>query len=271
MNRIGIKFLSLVIGVSMLFVSCSEDSENAGNPPELPPKASLSANLGTFPQNGDGRVDETQTKTNFAFSAINVGFWQTAIGVVIFIPAKAFEAAFNQDFQYLSDEKRWKSEYTVNVNNQAVTAQLFAKNNGETVSWEMYLSAEGQYEDFLWFTGESRVDNSGGDWVLYGGPSEPREVLRIDWDREGDNFIHSKYVLVDTESAKSGSFVEYGLSTEADFSHYYEIFVVDTQGDDYDAHILYNETSTEGRVKSEAHFGDADWRCWDENQDDIDC
>lgn len=271
MKRIGITFLGLLIALSVLIVGCSDDTENPGNPPQLPPKASLSANLGTFPQNGDGRVDEANAKTNFVFSAVNVGFWQTTLGAVIFIPAAVFEAAFGHDFQYLEDQERWKSEYTVDVNSQEVTAELFAENNGETVSWEMYLSVEGQYDDFLWFTGESRADNTGGDWVLYGGPSEPREVLRIDWDREGDDFINSKYTLVDSESAREGSFVEYGLSTEATFTHYYEVSIEDSEGENYDAMILYNETTTEGRVRSESHFGDAEWRCWDANQEDIDC
>ncbi|MEQ9303172.1 MAG: hypothetical protein RJQ14_04590 [Marinoscillum sp.] len=271
MKRIGIIFLGFLIAVSVLMVGCGEDVENPGNPPELPPKASLTANLGNFPQNEDGRVDETNAKGNFLFAAVNVGFWQTLVGAAIVIPAAAFEAAFDESFEYVASERKWKSSYTVGTSGSLISAELYAENKGETVGWEMYLSQEGQFDRFLWFTGESRVDNTGGEWILYTTPADPKEVLHIDWDRNGADFINSKYVMVDSESSKEGSFIEYGLSTEADFTHYYEVSVVDTEGDDYDAFILFNETTTEGRIKSEAYFGDSDFRCWDDGLEDIDC
>ena len=35
--------------------------------------------------------------------------------------------------------------------------------------------------------------------------------------------------------------------------------------------IEWNRTTGEGRVKDEVNFGDADWHCWNELYQDIDC
>lgn len=272
MKRNGIILIGLLVALSAFISSCSDDSEtNPGEAPSLPPQGSLSANLGNFPQNEGGRA--VYAKDYFGFAAVNVGFWQTVLGASLVIPATAFDEAFDHSFTYLEDQGKWKSEYTVNVNGKSLTAQLFADrdDDGEEVKWEMYLSLEGQYEDFLWFTGESRTDNTGGEWTLYGGPGEPREVLEIEWEREDGAPVQSKYVLIDEQSDRSGSFIAYGETDEAGFSHYYEVSVESDSAEDYDATIYFNETTKEGRVKSESHYGDADWRCWDANFENTTC
>lgn len=271
MKRLGTIFLGALVALGVILSSCSEDSENPGNPPELPPRASMSVNLGNFPQNEGGRVDNSTAKTNFAFAALNVGFWQTIVGATIVIPAVAFDAASDHSFEYQESDGRWKSEYTVGQGGSLITAELFAETTGETVKWEMYLSQAGSYDQFLWFTGESRVDNSGGEWTLYASPQSPREVLTIDWDRVEGDAVNSLYTLTDETSTKTGSYIEYGVSAESDYSHYYDVSVVDTEDDDYDLSILYNEETKVGRVKSNAYFGDPDWRCWDESFDDTAC
>ncbi len=271
MKRTGTLFLGALIAIAAILSSCSDDTEAPGNPPELPPKASLSVNLGNFTQNEGGRVDQTTAKNNFSFAALNVGFWQTIVGATIVIPSVAFEAAFDHSFEYQESDGRWKSEYTFGQNGSMITAELFAENTGETVIWEMYLSQEGAFDRFLWFTGESRVDNTGGEWVLHASPENPREVLTIDWDRVEGDAVYSLYTLTDETSEKSGSYIEYGLSSESDFTHFYDVSITDTEEDDYDLNILFNQETKVGRVKSNTYFGDSDYRCWDETLEDVDC
>ena len=271
MKRTGAIFLGAIIALTAILSSCSDDSEDHGTPPELPPSSSMSVNLGNFPQNGGGRVDATDGSGNYAFAALNVGIWQTIIGASIIIPAAAFEAATDQSFQYSESEGKWISEYSVNAGGQAIDAELLAEVTGETVIWEMYLSVDGQFDRFLWFSGESRVDNSGGEWVLYASPQRPVEVLTIDWDRVEGDAVNSLFTLVDADNSKSSSYIEYGLTTEAGFSHFYDVSISDSEGDDYDMFIYFDEETKVGKVKSNAYFGDDNWRCWDDTFEDTDC
>lgn len=271
MKRTGAIILGAFIALTAILSSCSDDSENPGTAPTLPPASSMSVNLGNFPQNEGGRIDYTNTKTNFALAAGNVVLWQTILASSIVIPAAAFEEAFNHDFQYSESAGKWVSEYSVNVAGAAITAELYAEVTGETVIWEMYLSQEGAFDQFLWFSGESNLDNTGGEWVLYASPQRPVEVLTIDWDRVEGEAVNSLYTLVDASSTKNGSYIEYGVTTEAGYTHFYDVSITDSEDDDYDLFILYNEENYTGSVKSNAVFGDDAPRCWDEALEDTEC
>jgi hypothetical protein len=270
MKRTGAVVLGAIIAITVILSSCKDDVEDHGTPPELPPQASLSVNLGNFPQNGSGRIDQTTASGHFAFSALNVVFWQSIVGASIALPAVAFEAAIDHPFQYSEADGKWVSTYTIG-SGQLMTAELFAEVTGETVIWEMYLSQEDSFDRFLWFTGESNLDNTGGAWVLYASPERPVEILTIDWDRVAGDAVNSLYTLVDSGNSKNGSYVAYGLTSETGFTHYYDVSVVDTEGDDYDLYIYFDEETKQGKVKSTAYFGDEGWRCWDEALEDTDC
>lgn len=263
-------FMAMTLTTS-LFTACTDDSETADEAPALPPQASLSADLGNFPQNGSGRVDGTQEKTNFLFSSVNVVFWQTTLVAGIAIPAAAFQEAFNHEFTYDKSSKLWKSEYSVQAGGKTIEATLTAsRTDADLIHWEMYLTVSGQFEDYLWFTGDSRIDNTGGDWTLYAGPGQSGTLLQIDWDRNGSDFLYSKYTLTNA-SSRAGSYIAYGETEEAGFSHFYEVSITDTAGDDYDVEIYVNEETKVGKVKSLAYFEDELWHCWDENLDDVAC
>ncbi|MEQ8470842.1 MAG: hypothetical protein RIC35_06630 [Marinoscillum sp.] len=271
MKRIAILFLGLLVALSVLLIGCSEDSEEIGTPPSLPPMASLSADLGNFPQYETHRGDKVENKDNFIFAATNVGFWQNTLTYGFLIPAAAFPAADDHDFAYSSSLKKWQSTYSVSVNQEVFSATLMAKRNDETILWELYLSSEGEFEDFLWVTGESLIDNSEGEWIIYGSPAQPRQVLQVQWDRDQESYINSKYTIIDEESTKNGSSVEFGLSLDSDYTYYYNVMVIDSEGENYKASILYNQNSTEGSVKSETVYGDSDFRCWDAAHDNVEC
>lgn len=269
------RYLALIFSAAMLsmslFTACTDETENPENAPELPPQASMSAEIGNFPQNGSGRVDATLAKSNFLFASVNVIYWQTIVAAGVVVPAAAFQEAFNHPFTYDKASKEWKSEYSVQAGGKTVEATLVAsRTESETIHWEMYLTVSGQFEDYLWFSGDSRVDNTGGDWVIYAGPQASGTLFKIDWDRDGDDFLYSKYTLTN-ESSRVGSYIAYGETDEEGFSHFYEVSITDTEGDDYDANIYFDETTKVGKVKSQAYFEDELWHCWDENLDDVSC
>ena len=273
MKTFSKKLFSALIACLIVFSSCSEDNgESNPTAPQLPPQQSMSANMGGFPSNGEGSAANSgEARTHFNFAAGNVLFWQTLINVQLAIPVAAFQEAFNHSFEYLDSDGIWKSEYDVSVANKSMTATLYADRSGNQIEWEMYLSLPGEFDNFLWFSGESNLDNSGGTWVLYRSPSEPRAALQIDWQKENDATIKSTYTLIDTQADKSGSFIEFGLSSEAAFTHYYEVSVKSESSEDYDALIYYNQETRIGSVTSVSYFGDNDKRCWNSSLENTDC
>ncbi|MHA7099157.1 hypothetical protein [Roseivirga pacifica] len=279
MKTLKLKLASTLLAVLVVFTACSDD-DGSQNPssPELPPEASMSANLGNFPSNGESSGNgsaanlEQNDHSNFAFAATNVVFWQTILNVQLAIPVAAFHEAFNHSFEYLPEQAKWRSEYTVQVNNQSITATLYAEyNNADQIEWEMYLTAPGQFEDYLWFRGESQTDGSGGTWYLSKGPAQSGEVLSITWDRQGENVVNAIYTLVDEQSERNGSYIEYGVTTESGYTHFYDISIVSETEADYDVLIYYNEDTQEGTVRSEAHFETSTFMCWDSDFQNTAC
>lgn len=273
MKTLKLKFLYALVAAMVLFSTCSDD-DGDGTPtaPQLPPEESMSANMGDFPSNGESsQAYSTEERTHFNFAAGNVLIWQTLLNVQLAIPVAAFHEAFNHSFEYLDAQGRWKSEYAVAVGNQNITATLYAEKTDGRVEWEMYLTLPGQFENYLWFSGESALDNSGGTWVLYRSPSEPRPLLEIEWEREDGAAINSTYTLVDAQADKNGSYIQYGLTSETSFTHYYQVSITSQSEDDYDALIYYNQETRIGSVQSVSYFGDDTFRCWDSNFDNTDC
>lgn len=273
MKTLKMKLVYALIAAMVLFSACSDD-DGDGNPtaPQLPPQESMSANMGDFPSNGESsQANANGDKSHFTFAAGNVIFWQTLLNVQLAIPVASFQEAFNHSFEYLEAQGRWKSEYSVEVGNKNITATLYAERTDDEIEWEMYLTLPGQFENYLWFSGESELDNSGGTWVLYRSPSEPRPLLEIEWEREDGEAINSTYTLIDTQADKNGSYIQYGLTSETRFTHYYQVSITSQSEDDYDALIYYNQETRVGSVQSTSHFGDDAFRCWDSNFNNTDC
>lgn len=273
MKTLKMKLVYALIAAMVLFSACSDD-DGDGNPtaPQLPPQESMSANMGDFPSNGESsQANANGDKSHFTFAAGNVIFWQTLLNVQLAIPVASFQEAFNHSFEYLEAQGRWKSEYSVEVGNKNITATLYAERTDDEIEWEMYLTLPGQFENYLWFSGESELDNSGGTWVLYRSPSEPRPLLEIEWEREDGEAINSTYTLIDTQADKNGSYIQYGLTSETGFTHYYQVSITSQSEDDYDALIYYNQEIRVGSVQSTSHFGDDAFRCWDSNFNNTDC
>ncbi|WP_339608710.1 hypothetical protein [uncultured Roseivirga sp.] len=259
--------LCLTMAISVLFVGCSKDSDTNPGAPTLPPQSSIAPDMGSFSSNQENGAAnlEGQDQSNFGFAALNVIFWQSLLTVDLAIPVAAYKEAFNHSFEYLNDEDRWKSEYSATVGDRNITATLYAEKVGASASWKMYLSSEGEFENFLWFSGTSRLDNTSGEWTLFKSPDEPRQLLSIDWENENDTEFKLTYNLVDTESDKEGSYIEYGSTDEDAYTHFYDVSIVSKADEDYDVSILFNNNTKVGRVKSEAHFNSSDWFCWNES------
>ena len=205
---------------------------------------------------------------NWGFAALNVGFWNSVLFIVLAIPVAAFVESFNHSPEQQPDYT-WVWSYDVPVEDQLYTAELHGGfiDNGE--SWEMYVSKEGEYSDFQWYYGESNLPATEGFWILMKSPSDPTELLRINWHRDiNDGSSDIKYTNIVPGGPENGGYILYEVTTETPYDRSYEIY---NKGKDNTTNIEWNSSTMEGRVKDSRHFGDGDWHCWDFDHRDVEC
>lgn len=259
------------------FNACDDDVSNPSeNPPEMPPASTLKINFDEFPlsssllKNGQNFApDNITTSANWGWASFNVVVWQTLVTAGMTIPVAAFVESFNHDAEKQEDGRwMWSYEFTPFTGIKH-TASLFADVGTNSVGWEMYITKDGQYTDFLWYTGESDLLATAGTWTIYAEPANPTEWLEIEWNRDpSENTASVKYTNIIPNHAENGGYIFYGITSDNTYDAFYEIF---NKGQDNLISIRWNKSSKAGSVMDGSHFGDAEWHCWDENLDDIDC
>ena len=263
-------------------------------PPEIPPASTFIIDFNDFlspklsstslggterslqyiaftPQISDLFADNLYTpdeQKNWGFAALNVGFWNTVLFVGLVVPVAAFIESFDHSPEQQPDYT-WIWSYDVPVDDQLYTAELHGKFIDNGVRWEMYISKEGEYGNFQWYYGESNLPATEGFWILKKNPSDPTELLRIDWHRDitdGSNDI--EYTNIVPGGPENGGYIFYEATTESPYDRSYEIY---NKGKDNTTNIEWNSSTMEGRVKDSRHFGNSDWHCWDFDHQDIEC
>ena len=277
MIRINKSTLKIILIISILlftFLSCEDSTEPDPDPPTIPPQSAISMDLSSLTDNSNPKISlvkmsdksSTMVGTNWVYAAGTVGFWTTVTGVTLSVPTAAFVATINEDPEYLGD-LRWKWTKNFQVLLAQYTAELYGEINGTIVNWEMYISQTGGYSDYLWFTGESNIDGSGGTWTFNKSVEEPVDYLHVEWNilpRFGD----LKYEVVQTGAENEGSYIFYALYPGEDYNAACTLFnSVNTNM----INVEWHRINRDGHVKSPAYFEDELWHCWDENRDNIEC
>jgi hypothetical protein len=261
------KFVRIITMICIILFSVMQScKKDHGDPPELPPQSAFLADFSDFQEN---KFTTDKTVVNWTHSVINVAVWNTFITVGLAIPVASYlEAVNNHEAEYQSDNT-WLWEYSFYAAGSTFTAKLYGTiNDNETVSWEMYISRSGFFEDFLWYTGISQFDRMGGSWTLFKSPSEPRELLLIEWERTTEETGHIKYTNIEPGGAENGGYILYGNDSQSDLDSYYDIF---NKGANNLTEIEWKKSDLSGRVKDPGHYGDELWHCWDAAQQDVDC
>ncbi len=206
------------------------------------------------------------TKQNWGFAALNVGVWSVIIVVGLAVPVAAFVESFNHVPQQQTDYS-WIWSYNVTVGLVVYTAELHGKfiNNG--VRWEMYISKQGEYTDFQWYYGESNLPATEGFWILKNKPSDPTDLIRIDWERDLAGGTHDiKYTNIVPGGPENGGYIQHGVTAAEPFDRFFDLF---NKGQNNHTDIEWSSTTKEGRVKDANHFGDNEWHYWDSNHIDV--
>jgi len=258
-NSVFLLIAMLCIG----FTSCQKDNNLGQTAPTIPPQESF---IIDFQDLSTGKTEATQL--NAFFAGINVLTWNTVLVSTLAIPVTAFKASFNQEATFADGTWTWAYNFdgAGGINH---SARLEAEVIGTaSINWSMYISKDGSYEDFLWFTGTSNVDSRSGTWTLMLEPESPKEFLNITYDLDNSNEGTIKYLNVLENNPNNGSYIEYGHTGTEAFDVFYDIF----KSEDSDLiNIEFNKNTKAGRVKSLQHFGDESWHCWNGANEDVDC
>ena len=211
---------------------------------------------------------QTGSQSNWNHAALNVGFWRLAVAVGLAVPVAAFQASF-RNIPLQQEDGSWIWSYSVRVGGSVHSAKLHGQFITEGVRWEMRISKEGEYEDFLWYYGESKLPATEGFWILKQSPEVPEDLLRIDWSRNIATDAHTiRYTNIVPDGPENGGYIDAQYTGEIPYDHIWDIY---NKGQDNHTYIEWSDVTGEGRVKDMKHFGDDDWHCWDSDRQNAAC
>lgn len=275
-NTTWLNVAAILLFSFLLFSSCAENLSDPGDAevaPELPPQATMSMNfdfLNTINPAKPGDING-KTRAHWNWAVLNVGVWNTILGVTLVGPVIAFGESFNHDPERQEDGA-WLWTYNFQVLGVQHTAKLYGRLETNQIQWDMFVTKQGAFTDRRWFFGQSDLLVTEGTWTL-NDPNRATETsfLFIEWQRDIQTTDASiKYTNVLDGNAGKGSYIEYGRLENAEYDLFYDIFNAET-GNETDIEWDRNPGAVAGRIADENRFGDTSWRCWDAAGDDIDC
>jgi hypothetical protein len=251
------RYVFMMLGIcSVSILSCEKDKKDA---PELPPESAFVINFSDFQDN----QKSTQTYANWTTAAITVGVWNTVLAVTLAVPVASYIEAFNHK-PVRVDNNTWKWSYSVLVNSVNYTADLYADVLDTKVNWEMYISQEGGFSNFLWYKGTCDILRTHGTWTLYHGPASNKEFLEIEWNHDWEiNTGDIRYTNILSPSEGNGDYIFAGLTNDTPYNTFYDIY---DNSEDNLVKINYNTETKEGSI-----YYDSSWHCWNSSLQDIEC
>ncbi|WKV12482.1 hypothetical protein [Marivirga harenae] len=261
------KLLSLFLSLTVILWSCDSNNENDQDPqPVMPPEYSMAPNFDDFQTEGNQR---NQTIENWFYSAINVSVYSALLTGGLAVPVTAFKATISQDPFFDTDAGLWTWESNFSANANDFSIRLTADVVDGNVDWKGYISSNSNnVDDFVWFEGQSNVDGNSGSWTLYESPQNPSAWISTEWSRNEDRTVANADFTIEKEGELLGSYINYSRDDNSDLNRSVEIS--NTQTNDL-IEIYWNSELKFGRVKSENHFNDTDFHCWNEDLQDVSC
>jgi hypothetical protein len=262
------KLCSLVIIIILstgLFISCKKDK---GEPPVLPPKESMLMDFSNFASTKKSAEfipgEKGTANSNWEYAAVVAGYWRVIINTNLIVPVTAFKLAVEQAPVNIGT-KTWQWSYTVTLPGGTYKARLTGLIRSSDVQWKMYITGESTdvFAEFLWFEGTSKLDATGGQWILYQDALAPVAYLQIDWTKTDTSVGYIKYTYLKNDTFLN-SYIEYGLTSNV-LNAYYTIHYYNSVKFS-DVNVEWNTTTYNGHVKSIDYLGDSNWYCWDSNK-----
>ena len=231
-------------------------------------ESQMSTALVSLPISEQVLVPLTGSQSNWNYAAYIVGFWYAVVVVGLAVPVAAFRESFHHTPVEQPDGS-WVWSYSVVLGSAVYSAELRGEFITEGVRWEMRISKEGEYEDFLWYYGEHSLPAMEGFWILKLSPTNPIDLLRIDWSRNISAGTYAiKYTNIVPGGSENGSYIDFQYTKGIPYDYICDIY---NKVEDNHTYIEYSSTTGEGRIKDFEHFGDNDWHCRDSDRMNVTC
>lgn len=255
--------------LTLMISGCKKDKEETKDAPALPPKSGFVMNFDDFSNPGDTlkSTRDAATYNNWGYSYLNVVWWNAFLTVGLAVPVASFAEAFNHEAVYHPDAGNWTWTYNVTSGQSVYEAELTGSLVSDSVLWEMRITKDSEYSDFLWYYGKSDLLQTGGYWILKESPTNQVNILKIDWLKHSDNTADIRYTNIKPGAPENGWYIYYGSTVNA-FDRFYNIY---NKNLDNLTVIEWNSTAKNGHVKDPHQYQNNDWHCWDETLQDIVC
>ncbi len=267
----GRGILTPLLTVALLGMwGCSDDSTtpDVEEAPEIPPVSTFLIDFSDFTQAGLARPGEGMTTLNWGHASFTALVWNAFITIGMAVPVATFVESFNH-VPVQTDDGSWLWSYSVTAGSQVYRAKLYGTLGGTGTTWRMYVSKDGMYEDFLWYSGEADLLLTQGSWTLNRSPEQPNPLIEITWHRNSQQGTGDiRYTNVEAGNPENGGYIFWGTTTGADHAAFYDVY---NKGADNHTEAEWDPVAMDGRVSDPNHFGDEAWHCWDTDLQDTEC
>jgi len=266
------RLASMVLAGALLTAGCANNANMApGEAPDIPPASTFVIDLEPFAEDSSGGKAQVAQQmlpgSHWTWEAGNLAFWNAALTVTLIVPVGAFLESFNHDPMFVDGGWEWR--YSVLVGGVNYTARLRAEVSSTGVDWDMFISQADGFTNVNWFSGFSNLAGTEGTWTLNRDPNQIEPFIFIEWHRDADGTSSDiRYTNITEGAAQNGSYIFAAFTEGAELDAEYSVYNVET---DNLVDIAWNRETVAGRVMDEGHFGDADWRCWDEALQNVAC
>lgn len=276
-NRIATLAL-LALFVPML-AGCGKEPTapivNASEAPAVPPAASMKFDFGFFDQNGAAQTyaahpngaDATLEASNWINAVVRVVYINLTVADMFTPPIQALQAAFSTT-PVLGDDGWYTWSYAFSDSGHNVSLKLRGRIDGAVVTWRMQVTdpqAVPAMQDFLWFSGETRLQNDRGFWIFNdrrnGGEVA---VARLDWNSVAERDRSLSFRNVDTMSPDYNDQLEYRVADAIVSMTFHD------ESANQNSDITWNETTGTGSLLMPDYNGGLR-ACWDAHQQNTTC
>lgn len=246
--------------------ACGDSTGPADTAPDIPPQETMTLDLSLF--DGGNQIlsktsDLNNLRTNFGEAVLTVLVVNLWVIVALTIPVGATAAALSVEPTFDEAAGKWCWNTSHEFPKQTISLQLKAQINGDVINWEMFVTRQlpTPLTDFLWYTGENRIDGTSGHWQFYDEirPEESQQTVRINWiyTSETDRTLA---FLNNSDDADAGDSITYTVDGDIVTMTLIDVSASNT------VEVSWNKTTQEGYISKNGVKG-----CWDENLLDTAC
>ncbi|MBI5710657.1 MAG: hypothetical protein HZC42_10195 [Candidatus Eisenbacteria bacterium] len=276
-----ILFPTLVLLAAAALTGCSKEptrpvSTPAAQAPSLPPAETMQFDFSFFEPGARLAADRSalegstaaQSKSNWINAAVRVAFINLMVADAFAPPTLAFQAAIHTRPVLQPDGWFLWTYVWSDTGAHQVTVRLRGRVDGALVTWQLRVSdnqAAPPVNDFLWFSGQSRITNESGYWVFNElKEGNEVEVARIDWINRALNDRELAFTNIKAGTPDQGDRLTYKVAGAIVSVLFHD------QSESRDADITWNRIAGSGSLLV-PDYNNGERACWDERQENMVC